>query len=69
MISVEFGLRILGMVGFAVLGWFGGETLAPYIDTGVIFTAVTLAAVKGAPRSLKSGKVDIQVRGACNDCG
>ncbi len=45
MISVEFGLRILGMVGFAVLGWFGGETLAPYIDTGVIFTAVTLAAV------------------------
>ncbi|MBX7191984.1 MAG: transcriptional repressor [Sandaracinaceae bacterium] len=31
--------------------------------------AVTLAAVKGAPRSLKSGKVDIQVRGACNDCG
>lgn len=31
--------------------------------------AVTVAAVRGAPRSLKLGKVDIQVRGACNDCG
>lgn len=45
MISVEFGLRILGMVGFAVLGWFGGEALAPLIDTGTTFTSVTLAAV------------------------
>jgi Fe-S cluster biogenesis protein NfuA len=25
--------------------------------------------VKGAPRSLRAGKVDIQVRGACNECG
>lgn len=31
--------------------------------------AVTIAAVKGSPRALKAGKVDIQVRGACNDCG
>jgi Fur family ferric uptake transcriptional regulator len=31
--------------------------------------AVTIAAVKGAPRSLRAGKVDIQVRGACNECG
>ncbi|MBL8094355.1 MAG: PIN domain nuclease [Anaerolineales bacterium] len=45
MVSVEFGVRILGMVGFAVLGWFGGEMLAPYINTGATFTAVTVAAV------------------------
>lgn len=31
--------------------------------------AVMIAAVKGSPRSLRTGKVDIQVRGACNDCG
>lgn len=31
--------------------------------------AVTISAVRGAPRSLRSGRVDIQVRGACNDCG
>lgn len=31
--------------------------------------AVTVASVRGAPRSLKTGKVDIQVRGACNECG
>lgn len=30
--------------------------------------AVTLRAVKGAPRSLRAGNVEIQVRGACNDC-
>ncbi len=30
--------------------------------------AVSVATVRGAPRSLKLGKVEIQVRGACNDC-
>lgn len=30
---------------------------------------VAIASTKGAPRSLRAGKVDIQVRGACNDCG
>ncbi|MBN8615191.1 MAG: transcriptional repressor [Deltaproteobacteria bacterium] len=30
--------------------------------------AVTIAAVKGAPRAFRAGKVDIQVRGACNEC-
>lgn len=30
--------------------------------------AITLQAVKGAPRSFKSGKVDVQVRGTCNEC-
>ncbi len=45
MVSVEFGLRILGMVGFAVLGWFGGSALAPYIGTETTFTSVTVAAV------------------------
>jgi len=30
--------------------------------------AVMLQSVKGAPRSLRAGKVDVQVRGACNDC-
>lgn len=30
--------------------------------------AVTLAAVKGAPRALKKAKVEVQVRGTCNDC-
>lgn len=31
--------------------------------------AITIAAVKGAPRSLKGGHVEVQVRGQCNDCG
>jgi Fur family transcriptional regulator, ferric uptake regulator len=31
--------------------------------------AVMVQNVKGAPRALKQGKVEIQVRGACNDCG
>jgi Fur family ferric uptake transcriptional regulator len=30
--------------------------------------AVTLQAVKGVPRALRTGQVEIQVRGACNDC-
>jgi Fur family ferric uptake transcriptional regulator len=30
--------------------------------------AVTLQSVKGAPRALRAGQVEIQVRGACNDC-
>jgi len=52
MISVEFGLRILGMVVLAVAGWFGGEALAPYIGMDPpyigmdpLFTGVTIAAV------------------------
>jgi Fur family ferric uptake transcriptional regulator len=30
--------------------------------------AITVQSVKGSPRSLRAGKVDIQVRGACNQC-
>lgn len=30
--------------------------------------AVTVQSVKGAPQSLKKRKVEIQVRGTCNDC-
>ena len=30
--------------------------------------AVTLNAVKGAPRALKAGTVEVQVRGTCNTC-
>lgn len=30
--------------------------------------AITVAAVKGAPRALKKAKVEVQVRGTCNDC-
>ncbi len=29
---------------------------------------VRVASIKGAPRALRSGSVDIQVRGTCNDC-
>ena len=31
--------------------------------------AVTVAAVKGTPRALKKARVEVQVRGTCNDCG
>jgi Fur family ferric uptake transcriptional regulator len=30
--------------------------------------AVTVAPVKGAPRALKKARVEVQVRGTCNDC-
>ena len=30
--------------------------------------AVTVAAVKGTPRALKKARVEVQVRGTCNDC-
>lgn len=30
--------------------------------------AVTVAPVKGAPRALKNAKIEVQVRGTCNDC-
>ena len=30
--------------------------------------AVTVASVKGAPRALEGGHVEVQVRGTCNDC-
>ena len=29
---------------------------------------VTLQSVKGAPRSLRAGNVEVQVRGTCNEC-
>ncbi|UJR85298.1 Hypothetical protein I5071_73780 [Sandaracinus amylolyticus] len=31
--------------------------------------AVTLNPVKGAPKSFKTGTVEVQVRGTCNGCG
>ena len=30
--------------------------------------AITLAAARGVPRSVKQAKVEIQVHGVCNDC-
>lgn len=30
---------------------------------------ITVNAVRGAPRALKTGNVEVQVRGTCNDCG
>lgn len=30
--------------------------------------AVTVASVKGAPRALKNARIEVQVRGTCNDC-
>jgi hypothetical protein len=29
---------------------------------------VTVNSVRGAPRSLKAGNVEVQVRGTCNEC-
>lgn len=31
--------------------------------------SVDVKAVRGAPRALKSKKVEIQIRGVCNSCG
>lgn len=30
--------------------------------------AITVHAVRGAPKALRSGEVEVQVRGTCNDC-
>jgi Fur family ferric uptake transcriptional regulator len=30
--------------------------------------AVTINPVKGAPRALRNGEVEVQVRGTCNGC-
>lgn len=30
---------------------------------------ITLNAVRGSPRALRSGNVEVQVRGTCNECG